>query len=994
MGFAGLAFGQATTGSLFGQAPAGDTVTVVNSSGLTRTMSVDASGRFSSSSLPVGTYTVTLKDASGNVVDTRKNVTVHVGTGTQLSLGGNAASEANAQSVAGLTVTASALPSIDVTSTNVSTVVTSQELAKLPLARSAEAAALLAPGAVEGSAYFTGPLGNQLVSFGGSSVTENAYYINGFNTTDPLSGFGGIALPYGSIDQEEVLTGGYDAKYGRSDGGVLNMIGKRGTNEWHFGAQVLWTPTFGRADKNDYYYPQNTSSSAGQIYNANTKDKSWNTTEDVYVGGPLIKDRLFFFVSAEQSKTKGRLTGSVNSPYTTFYTYKDPKAYVKLDWNINDNNILEYTHVTNKDQYEGSIYNYDYDARQTTDFNSYDTSTKTSARDDILKYTGYLTDSLTVSALYGKQKIDYYNNTPGYDPTYAYIYQADQQNPDIAGAPGITSPNAIATLDDPTHHATSENLRLDVSYVLGDHTISAGIDNLKTHDVNDGTSTSGPGYAWEYNTVNPGKPISDQPFVDAPGGYPGGVGADGQGYYVAKYIYSTSASVRVKQRAQYLQDNWQVNDRLLVKIGVRNDQFTNYNPDGKPFLKLTSPQWSPRLGFSWDVNGDSSFKVFGNLGRYYLAMPASVALRSAGGSLYTRTYYTYTGIDSNGVPTGLTPINTVNGAGQPVSANAEYGQAPDPKTVASKNIKAEHQDELMLGFDKKLNANWVYGANLTYRKLRTGLDDICDGGGILDAAAAQGINIDASSVHGCYLSNPGETNTYNIANGNGGYTAVKVTPSYFENMIKMKRTYTSVNLHLEHPFDGKWDFRVDYTWSMSRGNTEGQVRSDIGQDNVGATVDWDYGYFSHYSNGYLANDRRHQLKARGTYQINPEWMVGALLMVNSGMPKSCLGYYGPYQTNPTGYGAYYHFCDGKPSKPGAAGRNPWTEQLNLNVSYRPAFADNKLAFQMYVYNVLDQQRTLQTRPRYGRAGSVISDYGTTVSAEAPRYVKFGITYDF
>lgn len=76
------------------------------------------------------------------------------------------------------------------------------------------------------------------MSFGGSSAAENAYYINGFNSTDPLGGPGGLTLPYGSIDQQEIYTGGYSAKYGRSDGGVINAVGKRGTNEWRFGGQI------------------------------------------------------------------------------------------------------------------------------------------------------------------------------------------------------------------------------------------------------------------------------------------------------------------------------------------------------------------------------------------------------------------------------------------------------------------------------------------------------------------------------------------------------------------------------------------------------------------------------------------------------------------------------------------------------------------------------------------------------------------------------------
>jgi hypothetical protein len=238
IGFSGLAFGQATTGSIFGQVPAGsaDTVIIKNTTGLTRQVSVGASGRYNVDALPLGTYTVTVQH-DGQTIDSRSDVVLRVGAGTEVSFG---ASSDNAQNLSAVTVTANALPAIDVSSVDSRTVITSRELAQLPIARSAEAIALLAPGVIGASGYFTGTTtGNTgAVSFGGSSATENAYYINGFNTTDPLSAIGGLTLPYGAIDQQEILSGGYGAAYGRSDGGVISQVGKRGTNEWHFGGLV------------------------------------------------------------------------------------------------------------------------------------------------------------------------------------------------------------------------------------------------------------------------------------------------------------------------------------------------------------------------------------------------------------------------------------------------------------------------------------------------------------------------------------------------------------------------------------------------------------------------------------------------------------------------------------------------------------------------------------------------------------------------------------
>ena len=282
------AHAQSTTGSIFGQVPAGsgESVQIKGSTGITRIVNVDSRGRYVASELPVGSYTVSLL-RDGSVVDSRTDVSLRVGTGTEVSFQAPETKDLGAVSVSAHTI-----PPIDVTSVDSRTVVTSQELARLPLGRSAEAIAQLAPGVVNNSGGYTGRTGQSLVSFGGSAASENAYYINGFNTTDPQRGLGGITLPYGAIEQQEIYTGGYSAQYGRSDGGVINMLGKRGTNEWHFGAQVLWEPEFARADGTDTFYTQGLPASpvAGNLYAPNSKNRQWTTTYDAYVGGPLIKD--------------------------------------------------------------------------------------------------------------------------------------------------------------------------------------------------------------------------------------------------------------------------------------------------------------------------------------------------------------------------------------------------------------------------------------------------------------------------------------------------------------------------------------------------------------------------------------------------------------------------------------------------------------------------------------------------------------------------------
>lgn len=1009
MGFTGLASGQATTGSIFGQTRSGsaDTVVVQNATGLTREATVDASGRYNVGSLPLGTYTVTLK-RGGETVDSRSNVVLRVGSGTDVSFG---ASEANARELSSVTVTANALPSIDVTSVDSRTVITSQQLATLPLARSAEAIALLAPGVVQGSSYFVGPMGGSLVSFGGSSVTENAYYLNGFNTTDPLSGFGGISLPYGSIDQQEILSGGYGAAYGRSDGGVISQVGKRGTNDWHFGGMVEWTPTDLQSDPKNYYYVKK-DGSRGAMRQYRKDNKGWTTTIDAYLGGPLIKDKLFLFTSIEAERRQGQLVGSNAAPYDTHYRYDNPKWYAKLDWNINDSNILELTGVSDKTQYFSDLSRFNYNGKSHDDVQAGGLYTKNGGELYIGKYTGYITDSLTVSALYGEQKIDHVNSPWNYDPTCPRLSgntAAVNQMPGITYYPTCqyaTTVYPAGSMD------KTKGGRLDVEYRIGDHAIHVGADSQSARSIT-GDAYAG-GYIWVFQqTADKNAPINAGAGVGSPASAGGsGLGVPGatpdKGYFVRRQYYTHFADVKVEQSSQFIEDRWQLNDRMLLVLGLRNEQFTNYNSDGLSFMSQRN-QLAPRLGFSWDVHGDSSLKLFANAGRYHLAPPNNVAVRGAAASLYTQEYFTYTGTDpKTGAPTGLTPVPVdaslgyicpgTNGA---VSSNHECGESPDPRTVSAKNMKSHFQDEYILGMEQQLTPAFNWGAKLTFRNLRSAIDDTC------------------TPVLGghCLGFNPGVANTFEIKQPDGSFKTVTFTNAEL-GMPQLKRRYYALDLFAERPFDGTWYGKLEYTFSRNYGNTEGQLLSDNdtgsgGQADVSRTQDWDLPQLMVGSNGVLPNNRTHQVKAFGYYQITPEWRVGATAYFTSGRPKSCTSYY-PTPDKGLYNGAYYHFCGlpGSGTAPGTKGytapssdyalsvrgtkgSTPWVYTLNLNVAYIPEWANKQLTLQADVLNVFNQQVAQFNNPQYAVDRNTRSQfYDQELGITSPRSVRLSARYDF
>ena len=495
------------------------------------------------------------------------------------------------------------------------------------------------------------PYGGNGMSFAGANgkmtnfTVDGANFNNNFGLSENLPG-GGSPISIDAIEEMQVVISPFDVRQTNFIGGGVNAITKSGTNTYRGTAYV-------------YHQNENMRGDAverEQIPSARDKDQT--TTYGFTFGGPIIKDKLFFFANAEIVKSPtviNRWRGSDNGAYdadnylsrTSLQDLAAVSAFVKnkygydtgswtdfskdndtykilarLDWNITDRHHLSARYNYTKSRswrgpstsVDGGTLPYSRTSLYCMTFANSMYSMDNYVKTFSLDLNSRLTDNLSNQLLVTYSKIDDIRGSDSDEFPFIDILDGAGGNYMALGYELFTWNNAV--------HNNILNIKDDVTYYMGKHTIMAGI-SFEHQMADNMYMRNGTGY-YRYESMSDFLNGSSPSVVALTWGY------DGEN--------EPAARVRFNQLGIYAQDDWRVNDKLKLTLGLRfdglfynnNDLVTNQN-----FLELPYPngridtgKWpnstmslSPRVGFTWDVFGDKSLKVRGGTGLFLGRLP-------------------------------------------------------------------------------------------------------------------------------------------------------------------------------------------------------------------------------------------------------------------------------------------------------------------------------------------------------------------------------------
>ncbi|MBP1677576.1 MAG: oar [Bacteroidetes bacterium] len=605
------------------------------------------------------------------------------------------------------------------------------------------------------------PYGGNGMSFGGTDgrtanfTVDGANFNNNFGLSDKLPG-GGSPISIEAIEELQVVITPYDVRQTNFIGGGVNAITKSGTNSFKGNAYI-------------YHKNENLRGDAvnGQQI-AGARDVDRNTTYGMSLGGPIIKNKLFFFVSGEMSKTptvvnrwQASTDGVANADkyisrttvsdlqtvsdyvkekygyntgsYTNFPADENNyKLLARLDWNITNKHRLALRYNYTKNLYWSSPNATSMDggtrmseARMSKESMSYANSMYSMnnlVHSFSLDLNSRLSDKLSNQFLATFSKLDDVRGTDSDEFPFIDILKNGQSYISL-GYELFTWNNAV--------HNDVLNIKDELSYYLGNHKIVGGI-AYEYKMADNAYMRNGTGY-YRYTSLDDFLTGAAPEIVNLTYGY------DGEA--------NPAARVRTNKIGVYAQDDWSVTDNFKLSYGLRidglffnnNDLMTNNAIKSIDYSgrHIDTGKWpaanlifSPRIGFVWDTFGDKSLKVRGGTGLFsgnlplvfFTNMPTNggmvqyqAQINAANAAAKGFTMSEFAGglvTDANGKVTTAALYNKLTSLGYPSTVSPADGTLPSAISAVDSTFKMPEVWKTSIAIDYSFKTSFPFSVTV------------------------------------------------------------------------------------------------------------------------------------------------------------------------------------------------------------------------------------------------------------------------------------------
>lgn len=716
-------------------------------------------------------------------------------------------------------------------------------IATLPTNRDLSSSLLLAP-----SVHQTGAGGSYSIS--GAVSFESLFMVNGVSVVDNLRGQPYDLYVEDAIQETSVAMAGISAEYGRFTGGVVNIVTKSGGNR--FSGSLRDTL---HNDKWRAFTPFENRSIAADPAHKDTRVNNTVPTYEYTLGGPALKDRLWFFTSGRmQTQETARTLVATGIPYV--FSEQAKRFELNGTYSVNANHRVQAVLIANNAKQINATQN----PATSMDLNSlFDASRLMNLF--TVNYSGVMTSRFFVEGRYAVRNETLKDFGSRTTDRIGGTLLIDRSNRRYWAATfcGVCEPEERDGAD----------IFLKGSYFLstkrlGAHEMVVGYDGYDDKRFANNHQSGSDYRIFGTNSIIRG---TGESAVIYPQFLP-----DGNTILAWQPIWVGSEGSNFRTHSLFYNDNWHLSHRVHAHLGLRYDRSHGANSAGS--LVTNDSAWSPRLGVVVDPTGEQKWSVTGSVARYVAGIANTIADASSPAGNFDSYAFVYRGpainADTSGVlltaPDALTQVfswfDSNGGPSLPMAGPATV-RGVTPQVRGS--LRSPSAWEYSGGVSRQIGRASMR-ADVTYRNYhdfyaqRTDLSTgrVTDSRVLDIPAAVRGRVYDLTLV---------------------------------ENTDLLRRRYAGLITQGQFRVSAGFNVGGNYTLSRLWGNADGEnvnsgpTASDVLQYPEYKAESWNY------PEGDLAADQRHRGRAWLTYALPvlPEVSIGLLEILESGVPYGAVG---------------------------------------------------------------------------------------------------------